>query len=124
MVRRRIAKRFARSYGDAIDERVDLFEPHHATTVTRLIVLPFRLLKPDPVVEFLAFGLADAIPSSLSAVETLVVRSSLVAARFGSEVPDLKRIATEADGDVVLSGTLLRAGLRLRVAVQGVSPAS
>ena len=87
-------------------------EPHRATTVSRLIVLPFRLLKADADIDFLSFGLADAIASSLSAIETLVVRSSLLAARFASEVPDLKAIATEAQVDVVLSGTLLRAGAR------------
>ena len=89
-----------------------------AVAVTRLIVLPFRLLKPDSEIDFLPFGLADAVASSLSAIGTLVVRSSLVAARFSGDVPDLKAIAEGASVDVVLSGTLIRAGARLRVAVQ------
>src|SRR5262249_20386831 len=36
------------------------------TRVTRLIVLPFRMLRPDPDTEFLAFSLPDALTSSLS----------------------------------------------------------
>src|SRR5438876_4906663 len=32
---------------------------------TRLIVLPFRMLRPDPETEFLAFSLPDALTSSL-----------------------------------------------------------
>ena len=50
--------------------------------LTRLIVLPFRILRQDPETDFLAFSLADAITSSLSGLQSLVVRSSLAAGRF------------------------------------------
>jgi serine/threonine protein kinase/tetratricopeptide (TPR) repeat protein len=90
--------------------------PAHA--VTRLIVLPFRILRPDPETDFLAFSLADAVTSSLSGLQSLVVRSSLAAARLASESPDLKRIGTEAEVDAILVGTLLRAGNQLRVSSQ------
>ncbi len=89
-----------------------------ATAVTRLIVLPLRLLTPDSDVEFLPFSLAEAIASSLTALDTLVVRSALVAARFATGVPDFERIATEASVDVVVSGTLMRSGAQLRVATE------
>jgi non-specific serine/threonine protein kinase len=89
-----------------------------ARAVTRLIVLPFRMLRPDPETDFLAFSLADAVTSSLSGLQSLVVRSSLAAARFASESPDLKAIATGAEVDAVLVGTLMRAGNQLRVATQ------
>ena len=89
-----------------------------AHAVTRLIVLPFRVLRPDPETDFLAFSLADAVASGLSGLESLVVRSSLAASRFGSGTPDLKAIATEAEVDAVLVGTLLRAGDQLRVSSQ------
>src|SRR5262249_41643461 len=46
--------------------------------VTRLIVLPFRMLRPDPATDFLAFSLPDALSTSLSGLKSLVVRSSLV----------------------------------------------
>lgn len=90
--------------------------PAHA--VTRLIVLPFRVLRPDPETDFLAFSLADAVTSGLSGLQSLVVRSSLAASRFASDAPDLKAIATEAEVDAVLVGTLLRAGDQLRVSSQ------
>ncbi len=89
-----------------------------AQALTRLVVLPFRVLRPDPEVDFLAFSLADAIATSLSSNRSLVLRSSAVAARFASETPDLKAIAAEADVDRVVMGTLLRAGDQLRVAAQ------
>jgi TolB-like protein len=42
----------------------------------------------------------------------------MVAARFAGPMPDPKTIAADADVDVVLSGTLLRAGEQLRVSTQ------
>ena len=92
--------------------------PRLARPVTRLIVLPFRLLRPDAEFAFLTFSLADAITSSLSSLESIVMRSPLAAARFAADVPDLNAIAREADVDVVLSGTILRAGDRLRVSAE------
>ena len=82
------------------------------------MVLPFRLLRPDAEFDFLAFSLADAVTNSLSPLESLVVRSTLAAARFASNAPDLGAIASEANVDVVLSGTLLRVGDALRVSAQ------
>jgi tetratricopeptide (TPR) repeat protein len=46
------------------------------------------------------------------------VRSSLAAARFSSAALDLQQIARDADVDVVLSGTLLRAGDQVRLSAQ------
>jgi serine/threonine protein kinase/tetratricopeptide (TPR) repeat protein len=86
--------------------------------MSRLIVLPFRLLRPDPDIDFLAFGLSDALTTSLSGLGSLVVRSSLTASRFAGEAADLEAIAEKADVDVVLTGTLLRAEDRLRVTAQ------
>jgi serine/threonine protein kinase len=89
-----------------------------AHRVTRLIVLPFRVLRSDPETDFLAFSLADAVASGLSGLQSLVVRSSLAASRFASDAPDLRAIAAEAEVDAVLVGTLLRAGDQLRVSSQ------
>jgi len=89
-----------------------------ARPMTRLIVLPFRILRPDPETDFLAFSLPDAITNSLAGLESLVVRSSMVASRFVDHAADLKAIATEAEVDIVLTGTLLRAGDQLRVSAQ------
>src|SRR5215472_6319860 len=53
--------------------------PSAPKPATRLIVLPFRMLRPDPQTEFLAFSLADALTTLLSTLSSLVVRSSLMA---------------------------------------------
>jgi TolB-like protein len=92
--------------------------PTLAQALTRLVVLPFRVLRPDPETDFLAFSLADAIATSLSAHRGLVVRSSAVAARFGSDILDLKALASDADVDRVVMGTLLRSGDQIRAMAQ------
>jgi eukaryotic-like serine/threonine-protein kinase len=89
-----------------------------AHALTRLVVLPFRVLRPDPETDFLAFSLPDAIATSLSGIGSLIVRSSATASRFAGEAPDLKALAAEADVDRVVIGTLLRSGNQLRVAAQ------
>ena len=89
-----------------------------AVAVTRLVVLPFRVVPPDPDTDFLAVGLADALTASLSGLDSMVVRSPLAAARFAGPAPDLKAIATTLDVDTVLTATLMRAGDQLRVSAQ------
>jgi serine/threonine protein kinase len=105
--------------GDTSDE-----VPALARALTRLVVLPFHILRPDPETDFLAFSLSDAIATSLSRFSPLVVRSSATAARFVGETPDLKALAAEADVDRVVMGTLLRAGDRLQATAQLVEAPS
>jgi len=99
----------------AIDSRAT---PTLARALTRLVVLPFRILRPDPETDFLAFSLPDAIATSLSANSALIVRSSAVASRFVGETPDLKTLAADADVDRVVMGSLIRSGNQLRAAAQ------
>jgi eukaryotic-like serine/threonine-protein kinase len=89
-----------------------------ARPLTRLVVLPFRLLRPDPEIDFLSFALADAVSASLAGLPSVIIRSSAAAARFATESPDLKALATQADVDRVLTGTLMRAGQQLRATAQ------
>jgi eukaryotic-like serine/threonine-protein kinase len=86
---------------------------------TRLIALPFRMLRPDPDLDFLSFSLPDAVVSSLSGLQSLVVRSTLAAAKYAAaDAVDFKAIAADLGVDAVLSGTLLRAGDHVRVSAQ------
>lgn len=96
----------------------DSGEAPRVTTITRLVVLPFRMLRPDPDVDFLAFSLPDAITASLSAYDALSVRSPLAAAGMSLDALDLRAIAEQLDVDHVLTGTILRFGDQLRISVQ------
>ncbi len=86
--------------------------------VIRLMVLPFRILRPDVNTDFLAFSVPDAITSSLGGLESLVVRSSLAARRFAGEHLDFAAIQAEAAVDMILCGTMLRDGEELSVNAQ------
>jgi TolB-like protein/predicted Ser/Thr protein kinase len=92
--------------------------PAAARTVTRLIVMPFRMLVHDAETEFLAFSLPDALAGTLSQIESLVVRSTLLASRFATDALDLEALASQAQVDAVLTGTLLRAGDQIRLSTQ------
>jgi TolB-like protein len=127
VIRRALAKRpedrfpSASAMAEALQQAKaaeDVGAPARAHAVTRLMVLPFRMLRPDEETAFLAFAVPDSVTSALTGLEALVVRSSAVASRFSGEGLDLKRIGEEADVDVVLTGTLLRAGDRIRASVQ------
>jgi TolB-like protein/predicted Ser/Thr protein kinase len=89
-----------------------------ARPLTRLAVLPFRVLRPDPEIDFLGFALADAVSASLAGLPAVVLRSSAAVARYASAAPDLKALASQADVDHALMGTLLRSGDQLRVTTQ------
>jgi len=97
---------------DGVEMRV------RAHPLRRLIVLPFRVLKANDEIDFLAFSLPEAITVSLAGLDDLIVRSSIVAERYAHESPDLKRIASETDVDVVLTGALLKIGENLRITTQ------
>jgi eukaryotic-like serine/threonine-protein kinase len=90
---------------------------------TRLIVLPFRMLRPDPDIGFLSFSLADAIATTLASLDSMIVRSTVTAARLATEPFDLQAITAAAHVDAVLMGTLLRGGGtdQLRVTAQLIS---
>jgi serine/threonine protein kinase/tetratricopeptide (TPR) repeat protein len=93
-------------------------ETVRAQATRRLVVLPFKVLRPDPDVDFLAYSLPDAITVSLSSLDSLTVRSSLAAARFAEGTPDLRALANGLGVDAAITGTLLHAARAVRVAVQ------
>jgi TolB-like protein len=91
-----------------------------APAVTRVIVLPFRMLRADADTDFLAFSLPDAVGAALSRLESVVVRSTL-SAQSGAGMPDLQALARQVQVDAVVTGSLLRAGSEMRLSAQLVS---
>ncbi len=86
--------------------------------LVRLVVPPLRMLRPDADANFLAFGLADAISGSLATLGDIVVRATSVAASWSEPGADPRRLAAQADVDLVLAGSLLRSGAQLRATIQ------
>lgn len=93
--------------------------------ITRLIVLPFRILRHHEATDFLAVGLPDAISSSLCGIDSVIVRSTLAASRLADSADlDLKRIGEQAQVDAILTGTILSDGEHIRVSAQLVETAT
>ncbi len=91
--------------------------------LTRIVVTPIRIARTDPEVAFLSFGLAEVVSGSLASLGDVVVRAPAVAAKW-SEDADPRRLAAEADVDLVVSSTLLRSGPQLRLTAQLLDPSS
>jgi eukaryotic-like serine/threonine-protein kinase len=98
--------------------RGDLSGSVVARATTRLMVMPFKIPRPDPSIDFLAFSLPDAITVSLSGLESLVVRSTLAAPAYSQGTIDLRTLAADAGVDAIVTGSLLQAGGLVRVNVQ------
>ncbi|HTQ57508.1 MAG TPA: winged helix-turn-helix domain-containing protein [Bryobacteraceae bacterium] len=74
----------------------------------RFIAFPFRSDAPEGA-EFLAHSLPEAIAATLAELNAFTVRSTRLAARFDRDRWDPCTVAAEADVDVILSGTVVRA---------------
>src|SRR5262249_23187628 len=103
IIRRGLARRPEEPYPDPVAVALEIgsvsLQPEVSATprvrrMERLMVLPFRILRPDADTDFLAFSLPDAITGSISGLGSMIVRSSLTASRFAGSSPDLNAIAT------------------------------
>jgi DNA-binding winged helix-turn-helix (wHTH) protein/tetratricopeptide (TPR) repeat protein len=84
----------------------------------RFIALPFSIVNGDQRIAFLGHSLPEAISASLAELRSFTVRSSLLAAHLAEGQPDPRRIAQEADVDMLLAGTILCHGDELRVSAE------
>lgn len=82
-----------------------------------IAVLPFATLSSDKEDEYLAAGIAAELISALSGVPDLRVASHLSSFRF-KDAPDLQKVADTLNIRYVLTGSLRRAGPRIRVMVE------
>ncbi len=127
VVQRALAKdpgdRFASASAMALELRRVGDLPHDVLPVQikrlkRIAVLPFRLLRPDPEIDFLRLGLADALGTSLAGHDDIIVRSALALPAAVATSDDVLKTGGELDADYVLTGTVLRSGTRVRVSAQ------
>jgi TolB-like protein len=93
--------------------------PARPQRLTRVAAFPFRVLRPDAEVDFLGLGMADAVGATLAAERTLVVRTVFTLPPEAREPgADVAVIGRGLDVDLLLTGTVQRAGTRLRVTAQ------
>jgi serine/threonine-protein kinase len=94
----------------------------HPDGAIRLVVLPFRLLQPDPGLEALTDGVPEVLTALLSNRASLKLVSNRLAQQF-AESNDLVEVGRSLKVDRLITGTLLKADHEVRVTVQLVSAA-
>ena len=101
----------------------DAFEGFGASAQVRAVaVLPFTYLGSDGG-EYLGVGMADALITRLSNLRQVVVRPTSSILRYTGAGQDPLQAGRELKVDSVVSGSIRRAGGRVRVTVQLVSTA-
>lgn len=83
-----------------------------------LAVLPFRVLGPDPVEDYLAIGMTDALITRLARGGSVLVRPTRSALRYAGASVDPREAGRELQVEAVIDGTLQRQGDRLRLTLQ------
>jgi adenylate cyclase len=94
-------------------------EPHTASSgPTRLAVLPFSNISPDPRDEYFADGLTEELISVLSQIRGLRVISRTSVNQYRGTSKPIAQIGSELGVESVLEGSVRKAGDQLRIRVQ------
>ncbi|TDI34181.1 MAG: tetratricopeptide repeat protein [Acidobacteria bacterium] len=86
--------------------------------VESIAVLPLRNLSGDPAQEYLADGMTEALIADLAKIGALKVISRTSVMRYKDSDKALGDIASELNVDVILEGSVLRVGDRVRITAQ------
>ena len=81
-------------------------------------VLPLENLSPDPEQEYFADGLTEALITVLAKIGDLRVVSRTSAMQYKGIHKAVREIARELDVHMIVEGTVLRAGRRIRITAQ------
>lgn len=87
-------------------------------TIRSLAVLPLKNLSGDPGQEYLADGMTEALVSRLSGIHDLRVISRTSSMRLKNSELSVPEIAKTLQVDVVVEGSVIRDGNRIRVTAQ------
>ena len=105
-------------------ENVSRPSPPRTGRTRRLAVLPFTNMSPDPQDEFFADGLTEEMISELSNRPGLQVIARTSVMRFKGGAKGVKEVGRELNVDVVLEGSVRKAGNRIRITCQLIDSAS
>ena len=86
--------------------------------IKSLVVLPLKNLSGDPAQEYLADGMTEALVSRLSSIHDLRVISRTSSMRLKNSNLSVPEIANALQIDVVVEGSVIREGNRIRVTAQ------
>jgi TolB-like protein/Tfp pilus assembly protein PilF/predicted Ser/Thr protein kinase len=97
--------------------------PGRAQAIDSIAVLPLANLSGDPAQDHFADGMTDALISDLARVRALRVISRTSVMRYRGSRRSLPEIARELNVQVVVEGSVLRAGDRVRISAQLIDAA-
>ena len=89
-----------------------------AVKIRSLAVLPLKNLSGDPSQEYLADGMTDALIGRLAGIHELRVISYTSAMRFKNPQIAIPEIAKDLGVDVLVEGSVMRQGDRIRITAQ------
>ena len=92
--------------------------PSATSGPTRLAVLPFANISPDPKDEYFADGLTEEMITVLSQLRELRVIARTSVTPYKSTSKGVSQIGTELGVDAILEGSVRKAGDELRITVQ------
>jgi len=93
-------------------------------TIQSLAVLPLRNLSGDPAQDYFAEGMTEALITDLARIPGLKVISRTSIMQYQDSHKRLPQIAQELGVDVVVEGSVLRSGNRVRITAQLVRGAT
>ncbi len=114
------AERFATAseFSAALDATTSTGLTNAPDTLATIVVLPFENASPDPDDAFFATGLTDELIGDLGKVRSIRVTSRASAMQLKGTSKDMRTIGRELGVRYALSGSVRRAGPRLRVSAQ------
>ena len=83
-----------------------------------IAVLPFANYSPNGGDAYFADGMTEAVTTDLARLQSVRVISRTSSMRYRGTTKPLRQIAEELDVDLILEGSVLKAGARLRLTVQ------
>jgi TolB-like protein len=89
-----------------------------------IAVLPFLNMSPDPDQEYFCEGISEEIINALTHVSGLNVIARTSAFRFKGASVDVREVGQSLDADVVIEGSVRKAGDQLRIAAQAIQTES
>jgi DNA-binding winged helix-turn-helix (wHTH) protein/tetratricopeptide (TPR) repeat protein len=107
-----------RFVADVREVREEAERPETPRRVQALAVLPFLVQSAREDDQYLGLGLVEALVTRLSRIAQLAVRPTRSVAGYDARVQDPAAAGRELGVDAVISGSVRRAGERLRVSVQ------
>jgi adenylate cyclase len=94
-----------------------------SSPVSRIAILPFANMSPDPGDEYFADGMTDEIISTLSRLDHVEVISRTSIMHYKKNPKPIRDISRELNASVVLEGSVRKAGNRLRITTQLIDAA-